>query len=99
MTPGGFIGPPPPVRGTWADTAAEAWAIYRAAPEEYGCPVQVGDRWLVPRPVRVVDARLAAEAAEVNEAYGPMFTETPGSSKERARLKDHDRRRIAEQVA
>lgn len=95
----GFAGPPPPLQAVWADTSAEAWAIYRAAPGEYGYPVQVGGRWLVPRPVGVVDARLAAEAAEVNERYGPMMTLTPGSSKERAKLQDHDRRRIAEQAA
>lgn len=99
MTPSGFIGPPPPVKGTWADTAAEAWAIYRAHPEEYGYPLQVGNRWLVPRPVRVLNAELAAEAAEVNERYGPMFVPTPGGSKKRAQLKPEDRRRIAEQVA
>lgn len=99
MTPVGFVGPPPPVRGAWADTQAEAWRIYRAAPGEYGYPVQVGDRWLVPRPVGVVDARLAAEAAEVNERYGPVCVETPGGSIRRAQLKPEDRRRIAEQVS
>jgi len=96
---GWFIGPPPPVNGVWAGTQAEAWRIYDGAPGEYGYPVPVGGRWLVPRPVGVVDARLAAEAAEVNERYGPMFVQTPGGSKKRAQLKPEDRRRIAEQVS
>ncbi|WP_374712971.1 hypothetical protein [Symbiobacterium terraclitae] len=99
MTPSGFIGKPPPVNGTWVETQAEAWAIYRASPGEYGYPVQVGDRWLVPRPVRVLHAELAAEADRVNQAYGPMFVQTPGGSQKRAQLKPEDRKRIAEQVA
>lgn len=94
----GFAGPPPPLQAVWADTSAEAWAIYRAAPEQYGYPVQVGNRWLVPRPVRVLNARLAAETAAVNEQYGPIFVETPGGSVKRAQLKPEDRRRIAQQV-
>lgn len=95
MTPSGFIGKPPPVNGTWVETQAEAWAIYNSAPGEYGYPVQVGDRWLVPRTVRVLNAKLAAEAAAVHDAYAAMAAV---EAEQAAEVRPETRRRTVGQV-
>lgn len=94
-----FIGPPPPVYGTWAATNSEAWAIYHSAPGEYGYPVQVGDRWLVPRTVRVLDARLAAEAAAVHDACRQAAAEGAGTAEQRTEVRPALSGRVTGQAA
>jgi hypothetical protein len=95
----GFIGPPEPPRGVWADSEQEAWQMYRLLADNVGCPVQIGNRWLLPRPVRSVNPDLAAETAALYERMSPVTApRSPGSSAAAARLTDADRHRIDQQV-
>jgi len=90
----GFVGQPHPPHGVWADTLAEAWRIYRQAPRKFGYPFPAGGRWLLPRPVRLINRRLAAEAVAALMRYGPSIAPSHGQ----VRLRTDDRGRGAEQA-
>lgn len=60
---GGFVGTPPPPDGLWADTQTEARDLYQANVGTHGYPVRVGGRWLIPRVIRAVHERYAAQAS------------------------------------